>query len=414
MTNSISKASIIEGTNGFQLFVDGKPFRINGAGLEFASIPQLAEHGANSFRTWRIDNGDQTGREVLDEAHKYGLKVMMGIEVARERHGFDYNDEQAVKNQLESIRKAVLSLKDHPALIIWGIGNELNLHGKNPRVWDAVNDISKMIHEVDPHHLTTTSLAGMDKENVAEIKVRATDLDALSVQLYGELIRLPELLKEVAWNGPLIVSEWGATGYWEVKKTKWNAPIEDHSSKKADAFLHRYNAAIAPLNHQCIGSFVFLWGQKQERTPTWFGMFNPDGQKTEVVDVMHYIWNGQWPEERCQRIEDITIDNKVSKSSVKLQPRTNYKAEVKVIDPKAGLTYQWFVLLESDSDASGGDYEEVPEEVTGLISSDANEKISFKTPDKAGAYRLFVYVHENRNYSAHANFPFYVEKIPGA
>jgi hypothetical protein len=29
----------------------------------------------------------------------------MGIEVARERHGFDYNDEAAVKEQKERIRK---------------------------------------------------------------------------------------------------------------------------------------------------------------------------------------------------------------------------------------------------------------------------------------------------------------------
>ena len=44
-------------TTGYQLFVDGEPFYINGAGLEFGDVEALAEHGANSFRTWRTDNG---------------------------------------------------------------------------------------------------------------------------------------------------------------------------------------------------------------------------------------------------------------------------------------------------------------------------------------------------------------------
>jgi beta-galactosidase/beta-glucuronidase len=105
----------------------------------------------------KTDKG--VAKRCWDEAHQYGLKVMMGIDIARERHGFDYNDPVAVQKQLEDVQTAGIALKDHPALIIWGIGNELNLLATNPKVWDAVNDISKMIHEIDPNHLTTTSLA---------------------------------------------------------------------------------------------------------------------------------------------------------------------------------------------------------------------------------------------------------------
>ncbi len=75
-----------------KLLVDGKPFYINGAGLEFGDIARLAKYGGNSFRTWSTENDQQSAKEVLDEAYKNGLLVTMGIEVARERHGFDYND----------------------------------------------------------------------------------------------------------------------------------------------------------------------------------------------------------------------------------------------------------------------------------------------------------------------------------
>ena len=143
------------------LIIDGKPFYINGAGLEFGDIARLAKYGGNSFRTWSTENGKQSAKEVLDEAYKNGLLVTMGIEVARERHGFDYNDEIAVNAQYERIKREVIALKEHPSLMIWSIGNELNLSYTNPRVWDAVNEISKMIHQVDPNHLTTTTLAGI-------------------------------------------------------------------------------------------------------------------------------------------------------------------------------------------------------------------------------------------------------------
>ena len=146
--NKVAKVTLKHTKGKYQLLVNNEPFYIKGAGLEFGNIQALAKHSGNSFRTWRTENGDQSGKEVLDEAHKYGLKVTMGIEVARERHGFDYNDEAAVKAQKDRIKKEVLTLKDHPALLIWAIGNELNLRATNPKVWDAVNERAKRIHEI--------------------------------------------------------------------------------------------------------------------------------------------------------------------------------------------------------------------------------------------------------------------------
>ncbi|MDO9262057.1 MAG: hypothetical protein Q7U08_08965, partial [Flavobacteriaceae bacterium] len=72
-----AKVTIVKNGERFELQVDGKPFYIYGAGLEFGNIKTLAQHGGNSFRTWRTENGKQSAKEVLDEAHKYGLKVMM-------------------------------------------------------------------------------------------------------------------------------------------------------------------------------------------------------------------------------------------------------------------------------------------------------------------------------------------------
>ena len=130
-----SKVELINRNNRYQLVVNGQDFYIKGAGIDLGSVKSLAEYGGNAFRTWRVDNGERTALEILNEAQEHGLMVCMGIEVARERHGFDYNDKQAVAQQKAQIRKDVMALKDHPALLMWGIGNELNLRHTNPKVW---------------------------------------------------------------------------------------------------------------------------------------------------------------------------------------------------------------------------------------------------------------------------------------
>ena len=110
----------------FQLYVDRKPFYIKGAGIELGSLERLKEHGGNSFRTWSTDNGRDSGKQVLDRALTNGLYVAMGLDVDHERRGFDYDNTNAVARQFATLIDQVEKLKDHPALIIWVIGNELN------------------------------------------------------------------------------------------------------------------------------------------------------------------------------------------------------------------------------------------------------------------------------------------------
>ena len=97
--------------SSFQLFRNGQPYFIKGAGGG-AYPDRIAAYGGNSIRTW----GTRNARSVLDSAAKYGLTVLMGLDVARERHGFNYDDTAAVRKQLQKLREDVLKYKDHPAL----------------------------------------------------------------------------------------------------------------------------------------------------------------------------------------------------------------------------------------------------------------------------------------------------------
>lgn len=407
---SAKTVRLVKQTDFFQLLVDEQPFYIKGAGLELGSIEQLATFGGNAFRTWRVDNGEKTGAQILDEAHASGLMVCMGLDIARERHGFDYDDPLAVAKQLDKMRNDVLALKDHPALLMWGIGNELNLRSKNPKVWDAVNELSKMIHREDSNHPTTTMLAGADPDIIQLVNKRCPDLDLLSFQLYGDIDKLPGYLSKSGYDGAYIISEWGATGHWEVETTQWGRPIETNSTLKAQDYKQRYLDYIVADQRQCIGSFVFLWGQKQERTPTWYGVFLDNGRHTEAAQTMSELWTGKPSSHPVHQIESFTIMDKNHCETYHLMAGESYSAELISVDAPSAINHRWQLMKEVDIavQSDGGDFEPTPEVIWQKSGPDVGNKIHFKAP-VSGEYRLFVYVDDDTNGSATANMPVLVD-----
>ena len=164
-TEGFGQTKISKSKNAYTLVRNGKPYYVKGLGGE-VNLDKILEIGGNSIRTWGVDNAQQ----VLDEAQKKGLTVMLGMWLQPERQGFDYNDKDKVQKQLNYFKTIVQKFKDHPALLMWGIGNELDLQYTNTVVWSAVQDIAKYIHEIDPNHPTSTVTAGLDSMEVQLIK----------------------------------------------------------------------------------------------------------------------------------------------------------------------------------------------------------------------------------------------------
>jgi hypothetical protein len=390
---------------GYKLLRGGKPYFVKGAGG--SQYPErIAAYGGNSIRTW----GTTDAPKVLAAANKNHLTVMLGLDVARERHGFDYNDASSVADQLEKIKAEVLKYKDDPAVLVWGIGNELNLDYTNPKVWDAVNDIAKMIHKLDPNHPTSTVLAGVNKREVAYIMARCPAVDILSINTYAGLATLPKQVREAGWQGPYLVAEWGPTGHWEGPQTPWKASVEETSSQKAAVYQSRYEASVLKDRAHCLGSYVFLWGQKQERTPTWYGLFTEKGEETEVMDVLQYEWSGHWPKNRAPHITSFTMDGKNATEAVTLKPGQPIAVLQHVSDPEGDMLFmRWELLPESTDLKQGGDREARPTALSFKMGTNKMHQASFAAPTQAGAYRLFVYAYDGHGNVATGNIPFLVQ-----
>ncbi len=407
--SEVIKVELKKTDGNWQLYRGGKPYYIKGVGGQ-NYLDKAVEYGANSIRTW----GAGEAIAILDEAHSKGLSVLFGLWVGCERQGFDYDDSKAVKAQLERFTEVVKEFKDHPAILMWGIGNETDLFYSDFKVWNAINDIAKMVHEVDPNHPTMTVTAGVDVAEVQLIQERAPNIDIYGINTYGGLIGLDKQMRAFGWDRPYIVAEWGPNGHWEVAKTDWGVPVEQTSTEKAESYRKRYNEGILRDREMCIGSYVFLWGHKQETTPTWYGVFLEDGTETAVMDVLEEAWSGKLPANQSPSITNITIDGKDRYASVYLRPGKEYSVKTAVNDPDNDpLEFRWEMLPESTDIKSGGDLEAKPEPIK-FKRKEASSKneLLFVAPSREGAYRMFVYIYDGNGNAATANIPFYVKNEP--
>ncbi len=405
----------IRNVNGiYNFYVNDSLFEIKGVGIGFRteqSFKALAAAGGNSFRTWSTDRGS----EDLEAAKRHNLMVAMGISMKKELHGFDYTDSIEVNEQFERIQKEILKYKDHPNLLCWVVGNELNLKVDedgnldqvNPKAYEALDRIVKFIHKVDPYHPVTTTFAGLKKEHVQAALDKSPHLDFLSYQVYNDLENINAMEEKNGINMPYIITEYGPKGHWEMPKTSWNREIEENSTQKAEGLKERIEKGlISDPTGRNMGGYAFFWGQKQERTPTWYGMFNKDGRATAVVDELTYYWKGSYPNDRAPQIKSMTLDAKSSTSSIHLKPGGIYTAEVEAFShDNDSLTFEWKLMKEVIDRSKGGAKEQEPEYVDLEIINDNNEEIKFRTPSEEGEFRLFCYIYDEKKV-ANANIPF--------
>lgn len=387
--------------SGWQLLRGGEPYFIHGAGGD-GPLDKLAAAGANSVRTWGGDVGT-----LLDDAHELGLTVTVGIWLGHERHGFDYSDEEQVAAQLESAREMVLKYKDHPALLLWGVGNEMEGFddGDNPAIWTAVNDVASMIKELDPNHPTMTVTAFVHGERIDFLHNKSPAIDIHGVNAYGGAQVIPQFLSDGGASKPFVLTEFGPVGPWEMPTTEWGAPYEQTSAEKADFYRESYDKGILVAPGKALGSYAFLWGHKMEATQTWFGMFLDDGSKTGAVDTMTEIWSGQAPENLAPVASRPEIDG-----DSKLDPGQVIDVSTSISDPEGeDVRVQWVLRPESGEYLTGGDFRPSLPAVDDAILESRVDGASVRMPEEPGAYRLFVYAWDEAGGAAIANVPLLVE-----
>jgi len=204
--------------SGRQIRVNGAPFTITGVdyspapigidpettppyGDRFTSgyssiygrdLPVLRELGANTIRLWGWDNAADHS-DFLDRAYNGGVNpihVVVAFWMGPSLYP-DISSPVARAQIKTSFRSMVAAHKNHPAVLMWAIGNELNApstYGNNPAdLFSLINEMAQEAHleEGATYHPVSSPLADVDLINTIRTREPTmTNLDVWSVNLY--------------------------------------------------------------------------------------------------------------------------------------------------------------------------------------------------------------------------------------
>jgi len=248
--------------NGTNLLVDGKRYLIKG--VCYMPIPVgkdyeynfwgdsgkpwlldgklMKEMGVNTVRFYRPGKNPAEVRKVMDDLYKkFGIRVLMGHYL-----GFwDWpppNYADTVFN--EKVRGEILEMvnlyKDHPAVLMWILGNENNYSfDRNVQRWTTdeldkldpedqrkekakiyysyINSLAKEIKKIDPKHPVVLGVGEVNSLEIA--KEYAPDIDVVGMIAYrgpgfGNLFR--QVQQKI--DKPVVMIEWGADSYNAFRK----------------------------------------------------------------------------------------------------------------------------------------------------------------------------------------------------
>lgn len=360
------------------------------------ALQKLADAGARVVRVYR-----ESDAWVLDAAHALGMKVVMGLWLGHPRHGFNYRDARLVAAQDARIVDFVRRYREHPALVAWGIGNEIETGVGDPRpLWNEVNRVAALVKALDAKHPTVMVVADNSDAWLAPLAGCCPDIDILGLNLYGgSIFELPARLQRLGIAKPVLVTELGPLGQWQAGRKPWGAPVELTSTQKADFF--RDALAFVARQPQIVAAFPFLWGEKQEQTATWHSLLDA-GRPTAMTDALAVAW-GRPPTAAAPRILGIGIAADEFPAGSEVSAGVDAQSS-----DGSTLTTEWTVWAEATDLRLGGDEEVVPPRIpVRMLHADARS-VRFVAPDVPGAYRLFITVTDRTGKVATANLPFLV------
>jgi len=397
-----AEVKIVRHGDRFELQRNGEPYLVKGAGGGEDALESLAQAGGNSIRLW----GDEKLGEMLDRAHQHGLTVTAGIWLGQVRQGFDWSDAAGLIKQREHIRAVVEKHKNHPALLIWALGNEMeDPEGRNGAVWTQINNLARMVREIDPHHPTMTVVAELGGDKVRNFHALCPDVDILGINSYGGAPSVAERYRKLGGTKPFILTEYGPNGIWETQKDAIGAFPELTSTEKAAAYRRAYEGSVLGAEGLCLGSYAFLWGQKQEVTSTWFSMFLSGGIRLAAAEAVSELWTGKAPANRVPVIKSLAW-----KGAAVGKPGTTNQALLETSDPEGDpLTITWKLQRDPGEYGTGGDKEAEPPTFPEAISQPNNQSATITFPQEGGLYRLFAIVRDDHGGGAVANLSLRVD-----
>jgi glycosyl hydrolase family 2 len=404
----VGRVQIAGSGTSFTMMRDGAPYYIKGI-AGGANLNMAGQYGVNSIRTFNSN----AAMETLDVAASHCMTVLLGIGLSKMPP--DYTNATYLDAKRAEVTNLLATVKDHPALLMWALGNEIQLGTGNDNQTSVgfIQELAQLIHQQDPNHPVITAIAGANTTFINHLVQWAPALNAIGVNTYAAVVTVNADVARSTFTGAIIVTEWGPTGHWESPNTAWARPIEETSGVKGRVYKTRYDSFAH--TGRILGDYVFLWGQKVERTPTWYGMFletDADlgiaGESLPTVETMALEWAGSYPINRAPDVTALTLGGRAASASVTLTAGQAVQALVTATEPDGdAMSYVWEILEDpAQPDLMG--MAEAREPRVGTPQMGTVPMLNVTAPTVAGQYRLFVYVLDGKGHAGTANIPFRV------
>lgn len=270
---AVSQPSVVTvertGDSSYRYLVNGTPQLFIGMGynpiyrdLEYEEratmydrdFRMLCEAGVNHIVGWDADKGyeqDKFDELTLDYAYKYGIGVVMPFYLPADG---DYRDASFRETLLNEAREKIERFKNHPAIRMWGVGNEVLLDMTNRRMRIPFGrfylQLADLFHALDPNHPVIYRESG----DYFIPAIRSVLKDPSSPRpwlLYGmniydsdELERILDVWPSAGLNRAIIVSEFGAE------------PTDDFDRAEGYAFMWR---TIRDHPDYVLGGAPYAW-----------------------------------------------------------------------------------------------------------------------------------------------------------
>ena len=258
-----------------------------------ADFALMARSGFNTVRTYTVPS-----LALLDEAARYGLRVMIGLPWSQ--HVAFLDDARLTRDIRREVTAHVRMLGSHPAALLFAVGNEIppsvvRWHGHR-RVTGFLEDLCADAKSASPHSL----LSYVNYPPTEYLELDCFDVCAFNVYLHREADLRAYLarLQQIAGTRPLLLAEAGA-----------DSIREGTDGQAAITAMHVRAAFEEGLCGAVAFSWTDEWWRGGSQIDDWaFGLVDADRRpKPALAAVSAAFASAPFPEARTQTWPRVSV-----------------------------------------------------------------------------------------------------------